>query len=132
MSAIKSRASLQHGHLPPSPGELIGKSATLDLISSHLVVSQEYLTINGPVTEAIPYMAPRIPIYVGRLARGALAATINNAPENMPALPKPAMARPTIKAVELTAEPQTALPTSNQNMAMMKIHFAEKKVYSLP
>lgn len=89
---------------------------------------KERHTMSGPVTEAIPYMAPRIPMYVGLFDRGALAAMISNAPLKIPADPNPAMALPTINAVEFTAEPQMALPISNQNMAIMKIHLTEKKV----
>lgn len=40
-----------------------------------------------------------IPKYAGRFSGGARKATRMNAPEATPAAPRPAMARPTIKAV---------------------------------
>jgi hypothetical protein len=40
-----------------------------------------------------------IPKYAGRLFGGAMKATRMNAPDPTPAAPKPAMARPMIKAV---------------------------------
>ena len=48
---------------------------------------------------------------------------ITIAPEKMPELPKPAKARPTIKATELGAAPQRADPSSKRPMAARKTHF---------
>jgi len=44
---------------------------------------------------------------------------IKIAPLKIPAAPTPAMARPTIKAVELGAIPQIRDPTSKMNRAVM-------------
>jgi hypothetical protein len=44
---------------------------------------------------------------------------IRIAPLKMPAAPTPAMARPTIKVVELGATPQIKEPTSKMNRAQM-------------
>lgn len=73
---------------------------------------------NGPATDAIPYMAPMNPVYIGRFTRGTEYATMIKAPEKIPALPMPAMARPIIKAMELGAAPQMRLPSSNMPIAM--------------
>jgi len=80
---------------------------------------------NGPATEAMPYMAPMNPVYIGRLTSGTEYATIMSAPENIPALPTPAMARPTMRAIELGAIPQMRLPNSKMPMAMRKTHLME-------
>lgn len=47
---------------------------------------------------------------------------ITNAPEVIPAFPKPAKARPTIKMVELGAAPQIADPTSKKPIDTRKTH----------
>jgi hypothetical protein len=46
-------------------------------------------------------------------------------PENIPADPKPATARPTIRAVEVGAAPQTKEPISKIPKAIKKTHFKE-------
>jgi hypothetical protein len=50
------------------------------------------------------------------------------APVKVPALPVPAIARPTIKAGEVGAAAQTIEPISKIKMTVMKVHLAEKKV----
>jgi hypothetical protein len=50
---------------------------------------------------------------------------ITVAPENIPADPTPAIARPTMKALEFKALPQTADPTSNIKIAIRKIDLVE-------
>lgn len=54
------------------------------------------------------------------------------APEKIPADPTPAIARPIIKAAELGAAPQMALPISKMTSAVKYTHLIEKKVYSFP
>jgi len=49
-------------------------------------------------------------------------------PEKIPAAPRPAIARPTIRAGELGAAPQTAEPTSKIVMAIKNTHLIGKKV----
>jgi len=45
--------------------------------------------------------------------------------KNVPADPNPAMARPTMSAVDVGAAPQMADPISNIATAMRKTHFGE-------
>lgn len=47
------------------------------------------------------------------------------APPNIPADPKPAIARPTMKAVDVGAAPHTTDPSSNRPMAAKKTHLGE-------
>jgi hypothetical protein len=47
------------------------------------------------------------------------------APPKIPAAPKPATARPTMKIGELGAAPQMADPTSNRKMQVRKTFFGE-------
>lgn len=49
--------------------------------------------------------------------------TTTIAPEKIPDEPRPATARPIIRALEFGAAPQTAEPTSNIAIAVRKIHF---------
>jgi hypothetical protein len=48
------------------------------------------------------------------------------APENTPAIPIPAIARPTMKVVELGAVPHRRDPTSKTVKADKKVHLAGK------
>ena len=52
-------------------------------------------------------------MYTALFSIGALNEIIAKFPENTPAHPRPAIALPTIKAVEDGATPQIKLPTSN-------------------
>lgn len=49
-------------------------------------------------------------------------------PENNPAVPKPASARPTMKALEFGADAVTMLPSSNNATAVRYVYFTEKIV----
>lgn len=49
---------------------------------------------------------------IGRFARGTVYARIVKAPENIPAAPTPATARPIINAFDVGAAPHTTDPTS--------------------
>lgn len=62
---------------------------------------------------------------MGRFARGTICAMIIVVPEKIPAEPIPAIARPTTKAFEFGAPPQSADPTSNMVIAIRKIVFVE-------
>ena len=73
---------------------------------------------SGPATLAMPYMDPMMPVYVGRCRSGTAKEMMRIAPVNMPAAPRPAIARPIIKAVDVGAAPQTAEPTSKMSSAM--------------
>ena len=58
-------------------------------------------------------------IMIGHFAGGAMNGTREKAPTNRPAHPRPAIARPTIRAGELGAAPQTAEPTRKRTMEML-------------
>lgn len=68
--------------------------------------------IKGPNTDEIPNTIPNMLWNIGRLGRGIIGIMIIMAPEKMPALPKPATARPKIKTGEVGAAPHMAEPTS--------------------
>ena len=86
----------------------------------------------GPTTLAIPYMPPMKPVYTGLFSSGDELANIISAPENKPEAPRPAMARPTMRAIELGATPQISEPTSKMKRVSRNIHLILKKVYSRP
>ena len=58
------------------------------------------------------------PVKMGRLWRGTVKAMMINAPAKMPAEPTPAIARPTIRALDVGAAPQIADPSSKRKMAI--------------
>lgn len=82
----------------------------------------------GPATDAIPYIPPAKPIYVGRFARGEVWVMMSRAPENIPAEPDPAIARPTIKAVDEGATAHIKLPSSNTAMVDKKTNLMLQNV----
>jgi hypothetical protein len=82
----------------------------------------------GPAIEAMPYIEPIMPLYIGRLAKGIECATMIKAPEKIPAEPRPAMARPIIRAIEFGAVAHSKLPSSKIAMATRKTVLMEKKV----
>lgn len=55
---------------------------------------------NGPITEAIPNMLVKRPIYRARTLRGTEDAMIARAPEKTPAEPSPATARPKMSMID--------------------------------
>ena len=75
--------------------------------------------------DEIPKTDPIRPTKIGRLASGTICAIITVAPENMPADPIPAIARPNMKALEFGAPPQMADPTSKIRMAIRKTVLVE-------
>jgi len=68
--------------------------------------------MRGPATLAMPYIPPISPMKIGRFSRGTVLERIKIAPVNTPAAPSPAIARPTIKAVDVGATPQISDPIS--------------------
>lgn len=52
---------------------------------------------------------------MGRVRRGTAVDTTMKLPVVIPALPKPAIARPTISMIELVATAQSSEPASNKN-----------------
>ena len=77
------------------------------------------------MTLEMPKMAPFKLTKTGRLCSGTTNTVRTIAPPKMPAAPRPAMARPTMKTGELGAAPQMADPTSNKKMQARKTVFAE-------
>lgn len=60
---------------------------------------------SGPMTLATPYDAPRIPVKAALICGLAENAMIVYEPEAIPAPPRPAIARPTMRAVLFGATP---------------------------
>lgn len=63
---------------------------------------------------------------IGRNLNGAMIATTVAAPVKRPAAPTPAIARPTMKELEVGAAPHTADPASKISSAVRKTHFTLK------
>jgi hypothetical protein len=63
---------------------------------------------------------------MGRCLTGTDKLRITRAPEKIPEQPIPAIARPTIKVLELGATAQIKDPTSKSPIVPMKHHFIEK------
>jgi hypothetical protein len=101
-------------------------------VEIHTTLSVKTPPRSGPATEAIPYMPPTRPEYMGLLESGTECARISKAPENKPAAPIPATALPIIKVMEFWATPQIRLPSSKIPMALRKTHLMLRKVYSFP
>ena len=81
--------------------------------------------MTGPSTDDIPKAIPKMEVKIGRLRRGTSGSVIIIPPENIPADPSPAMARPMMKAAELGAAPQSADPASKMTIERRKTHFVE-------
>lgn len=56
---------------------------------------------------------------MGLFGSGIIGIITIMEPENMPAEPKPAMARPIMKTIDVGAAAQTTEPTSNTTMTAM-------------
>lgn len=69
---------------------------------------------------------------MGRFSGATLTATTIKAPWKIPAAPIPAIARPTIRADDVVALPQTAEPTSKNKMADNRIPLSENEAYMAP
>ena len=76
----------------------------------------------------MPYILPMSPIYRGRCLGGTLNPIIMKLPAKMPADPIPAIDLPSIRAMEVGAEPDTMLPISKMAIEPMYAHFKLKKV----
>jgi hypothetical protein len=64
-----------------------------------------------------PTAAPSIPVYIGRLSKGAECVRTITEPEYTPAAPMPAIARPMMKATVLGAVAHINEPNSNMATA---------------
>ena len=69
---------------------------------------------NGPITEAIPNMLVKRPIYLARTLRGIEDATIARAPEKTPAEPSPATARPKMSMIDPVDRAAIKDPTTQE------------------
>ena len=69
--------------------------------------------MRGPTMVAIPKIDWSAARNIGRCLSGSEAAMIDSAPVAIPAPPKPAIARPTMSILLLTATPQMSEPVSN-------------------
>ncbi|KAL8789124.1 MAG: hypothetical protein Q9195_006990 [Heterodermia aff. obscurata] len=80
---------------------------------------------NGPATDAIPNTDPKIPWYTGLFANGIIFTIMIIAPFIMPAAPNPDTARPTMKALDVGAAPQSTEPISKMTIMLKKTHLGE-------
>lgn len=72
--------------------------------------------MSGPHTDAIPYILPKNAPYFALFTSGTEHAIMMKLPENIPADPRPAIARPMIKAVEFGEIAQIKEPISKIKM----------------
>jgi len=77
-------------------------------------------------------MPPTRPNAAGLFRRGSVYEKMTIAPENRPAVPTPARARPMMKAVELGARAETRLPSSKMATAERNDSLMSKILYILP
>ena len=63
---------------------------------------------------------------------GVTMARMDKEPENIPAPPVPAIARPRMNMLELIAAPHRSEPRRKMPMKIKKVHLSEKLVYSFP
>lgn len=80
-------------------------------------VLRQLLRIVCRVEVDIPYSPPIIPVYIGPFLSGTVDAKTIIAPLEIPAHPRPAMARPTMRAFELGAVPQMGPGESTSKIA---------------
>ena len=80
------------------------------------------------MTDAIPNVAPMNPLNKLLFLKGILSAITMKHPLNIPDPPTPAMARPIISAMELSAEPQTIHPTRKTVIEDRNVHLVLSKV----
>lgn len=83
---------------------------------------------SGPITLAIAKVPATTPLKIARFDKGTDSAIMMKAPQKMPAPPRPEIARPMIKAIDVGAAPQTALPTSKMTIEDKNTHFVDSKV----
>ena len=83
--------------------------------------------MRGPSMEQTPNIAPIMPLMTGRVARGATSTTMAVAPENKPAAPNPATARPAMNVLDVFETAHIIEPISNILSADRNTHFTLKK-----
>lgn len=77
-----------------------------------------YSSRGGPDRVSFTYINPTTAVYIGLTFKGTAVATITKLPVRIPALPKPAIARPIIRAGEDGANPLMVDPISKTNIDM--------------
>jgi len=77
-------------------------------------------------------MVPTTAMKMGRDWRGTAAPTTTKLPVRIPALPRPAIARPMIKVIEFGATPQSSEPISNKKRAIRYAFLTEKSMKMRP
>jgi len=77
----------------------------------------------GPRTVPMPQTRPVKPTYMGRSWMLVVTESSVMTPTYMPLPPTPAMARPTMRAFMVGAEPQSAEPTSKMSTLIIYVHF---------
>jgi hypothetical protein len=77
-------------------------------------------------------MVPTTAMYMGRDWRGTAVPTTTKLPVKIPALPKPAIARPMIRVMEFLDTPQRSEPISNNSKAVRYAFLTEKSVKTRP
>jgi hypothetical protein len=82
--------------------------------------------MSSATADEVPHTAPTIPRNIGRFSSATILEEMRMAPLRTPAALNPAIARPTISAVEVGAASHIALPTSKIRSAVWKTHFKEK------
>lgn len=88
--------------------------------------------MTGPTMLAIEKTEAMLPVQMARLCSGMMVVSRVNPPAKIPEAPKPATARPTIRALEFGASAQTRLPTSNTKIYTKYTSFFGNKVYVFP
>jgi hypothetical protein len=81
--------------------------------------------ITGPTTEEIKNTAPMKLWYKGLLRSGMICTVNTILPEKIPAEPRPAKARPTMKVEEFCETPQMRDPSSKMETLVRKTHLGE-------
>ena len=80
---------------------------------------------SGPNIDEAPNDKPNIEVATGRFRSGISGSVIIVPPEKTPADPRPAIARPIMKAVELGAAPHSVEPTSKIRSETKNVYFVE-------
>jgi hypothetical protein len=88
--------------------------------------------MRGPTVAPTPNINPTAAVYIGRSWSGTPIATMSKLPVKMPALPKPAMARPIMRHTELGAMPLTNDPNKNMNVDSIYDHLMWNSVNTRP
>jgi len=78
------------------------------------------------------HIKPTTAIKMGLQCKGTAVATTTKLPVKIPAQPRPAIALPTIRVIEVGATPHSSDPSSKRNMASKYDFLTEKSVKTRP